>query len=179
VSEFKPAFEEVLTWEGGFQKNPRDRGNWTSGIVGVGQLRGTNMGISAMSFPEITDIEHMAKDDAAYFYKRDWWRYDNIVDQLVANKMLNMAVNWQRYGGHGPAIHVLQMAINKINPGVEHDVTDDGTLGPKTINAANAIAPVTLLNEMRRQALARYKAIEQAHPEDKAFFTGWERRAIS
>lgn len=177
MSQFEPAFDEVLKWEGGFQDNPKDRGNWSSGIVGVGQLRGTNMGLSAMAFPEITDFRNITKDQASYYYKRDWWRYEGITDQDVANKLMNLAVNWQRYGGHGPAIHVLQEAVNSLITDVTHDISDDGTIGPATINAANSLDPVALLNTIRQKALERYKAIEAAHPEDAAFFNGWERRA--
>ena len=38
---FEKSFGRVFRNEGGFQKDPKDRGNWTSGKVGVGELKGT------------------------------------------------------------------------------------------------------------------------------------------
>ena len=44
--------------EGGYQRNPNDRANWTGGQVGVGTLVGTNGGITALDMPG-ADIEHL------------------------------------------------------------------------------------------------------------------------
>jgi len=107
--------------------------------------------------------------------RRDWWSYGALADQAVGSKMLNLAVNWQRYGGHGPAIHVLQQAVASLGGRVD----DDGSFGPLTVNAANALDPAALLDAIRQKALARYKAIEVAHPEDAEFFGGWEKRALA
>ena len=41
----------TLGCEGGFTVNPRDRGNWTGGEIGVGKFNGTNFGLSAAAYP--------------------------------------------------------------------------------------------------------------------------------
>lgn len=46
---FDVVFERLMPHEGGFQCDPKDRGNWTGGRVGVGELKGTNRGIAAMT----------------------------------------------------------------------------------------------------------------------------------
>ncbi len=66
------AIDALLTVEGGFQKHHADRGNWTSGQIGVGELRGTNYGISAMTYPDV-DIENLTREEAASIYARDFW----------------------------------------------------------------------------------------------------------
>lgn len=176
MAEFKPAVEELIRrYEGGFQKREDDPGNWTGGAIGKGELKGTKYGISAASFPDV-DIENLTLDQAEALYLRDWWKYSDINDQAIANKMLNMAVNWERFGGHGPAITVLQKAIVNC-AGIP--VTIDGVLGPRTIIACNNVDPLKLLREIRQQALLRYQEIERNHPEQHAWFAGWEERALS
>jgi lysozyme family protein len=174
VAEFKPAIEVVLGHEGGFQKRASDPGNWTGGKCGEGELKGTKFGISAASFPQI-DIESLTISEAEAIYERDWWRFSEINDQAVANKIMDLAVNWQRFGGHGPAIEVLQKAV--VSRGIP--IAVDGCLGQQTIIACNNLDPIPLLREIRQQALLRYKEIERNNPQEAEWFHGWEERALS
>jgi hypothetical protein len=64
--------EWILRWEGGFQNNPDDHGNWTGGRKGVGILKGTKFGISAASFPEL-DIENLTREHATQLYFNNYW----------------------------------------------------------------------------------------------------------
>ena len=66
------AIDALLDVEGGFQKHHEDRGNWTSGQIDVGELRGTKFGISAMTYPDV-DIENLTREEAASIYARDFW----------------------------------------------------------------------------------------------------------
>ena len=50
--------KELMVSEGGFTNDPNDRGNWTSGKIGVGELKGTKYGISAMAYP-LEDIKNI------------------------------------------------------------------------------------------------------------------------
>ena len=54
--EFCAAVQVIIMHEGGWQHDPRDRGNWTGGEVGRGECKGTKYGISAASYPAL-DIE--------------------------------------------------------------------------------------------------------------------------
>jgi lysozyme family protein len=181
LSDFKPAVEELIrNYEGGFQCRPDDPGNWTGGIDpqtkhGIGELKGTKYGISAHSFPDV-DIKNLTLEAAEALYERDWWKYGDINDQAIANKMLSLAVNWERFGGHGPAVTVLQKAIVNCS---NIPVVIDGELGPRTLTACNNCDPLKLLREIRQQALLHYQEIERNHPEEHAWFKGWEERALA
>ena len=48
-SKFILSFDRVIGHEGLFQNDRDDRGNWTSGKIGVGELKGTKFGIAAMT----------------------------------------------------------------------------------------------------------------------------------
>lgn len=71
-NSWETAQKEILRLEGGFQNDPDDRGNWTGGVVGVGENNGTNWGISAATYPN-EDIKNMTKERALQLYKRDFW----------------------------------------------------------------------------------------------------------
>jgi lysozyme family protein len=72
MSDFNTAFERLLGHEGAFTANPKDRGNWTSGEVGKGELKGTKYGIAAHQFPHL-DIANLTTEDARAIYKERYW----------------------------------------------------------------------------------------------------------
>lgn len=62
----------VLEYEGGYTNDRRDPGNWTSGKVGVGQLKGTKKGIAASAFPHL-DIKNLTDRQIAEIYRAKYW----------------------------------------------------------------------------------------------------------
>jgi lysozyme family protein len=121
---FDIAIARVLDHEGGFTANPLDRGNWTSGTIGKGVLKGTKYGISAMSYPNL-DIKNLTWEDAKAIYKRDFWNPIN-GDKLhcgVSYQLLDFAIN----SGVGAAVKAYQRALG---------VKDDGQFGPASLAAA-------------------------------------------
>ena len=69
---WKKAWELAGQHEGNYQCLYNDRGNWTSGIVGTGKLKGTKYGISAMSYPKL-DILNLTEEDAEKIFHDDYW----------------------------------------------------------------------------------------------------------
>ncbi len=118
-SEFLNAFERVIGHEGKYQREYKDRGNWTSGIVGRGELKGTKFGISAMSYPEL-DIEHLSLDQARAIYYQDFWlKIGGRQRHAVMYQLFDAAINH----GTSRAVQFLQRAVGS---------NDDGHYGPKT-----------------------------------------------
>lgn len=143
---YSPAFQQVialvLKHEGGFQNVPSDRGNWTTGVVGQGELRGTNFGISAMAYPSL-DIRSLTREQAVAIYHRDYWqlvRGDELPFALACVTM-DAAVN----SGPRRAIEWLQRALG---------VTADGVLGPVTLATARGLTdPVVVATRAARHRL--------------------------
>lgn len=92
---FNYALGVVLSSEGGLSLDEKDKGNWTGGVVGVGELKGSNYGISAASYPDL-DIAALTWDDAKEIYKRDFWPYAANFPPALAVVALDIAIN------HGP-----------------------------------------------------------------------------
>ena len=160
MSAFTQSFEIVVGHEGGYTDNPQDRGNWTSGTIGQGELRGTKYGISAAAYPDV-DIKSLTLDDSRTLYKRDYW--DKIegdsLDPGLALVVFDAAVN----NGVGRAVRWLQEAVG---------VTADGVIGEATraaIRAADATEALVGVHAARIHFMASL-------PTWATFGKGWSRR---
>jgi lysozyme family protein len=124
MTPFDRAFEIIVGVEGRQSLNPHDRGNWTGGVIGVGILKGTKFGISAMRYPNL-DIAALTMEQAKTLYLNDYWnaarchRLPEPLSILVFDSVVNQ--------GQSPAVKMLQMALK---------VDVDGKLGPGTAEAA-------------------------------------------
>jgi lysozyme family protein len=162
---FIPAFTIVVGHEGGYSDEPSDPGNWTSGRVGFGQLRGTKFGISAAAYPAI-DIVSLTLNDAQTIYRRDYWvpilgaklppRLALLVFDSAVNNGVNRAVRW------------LQAAV-----GAEVD----GEMGPRTQSAIAAhTATETKVTAVCIEFQAQRVDFMASLPTWRGFGLGWARR---
>lgn len=159
---YDDSFELVIGHEGGFTKDSRDRGNWTSGVIGKGTLKGTKYGVSAMSYPSL-DIVNLTVDQAKAIYKKDFWdacRCDELpsgIDYVVFDAAIN----------HGPsrAIKFLQAAVGAVT---------DGALGPNTLRLVDKANPVKTITEFCVQRMMFFASISTF----KVYGLGWTRRAF-
>jgi lysozyme family protein len=150
---FEPAVDITLENEGSaLVDDPKDPGGLS------------RWGISHRSYPTV-DIRNLTREDAAQIYRRDWWKYDGIIDQRVANKIFDMTVNM----GHA-AIYLLQEIVLQI-------VRPDGIYGEVTEAGVNRFDPNALLTAYKAKLAAHYEAIVAANPAEAKFLAGWLRRA--
>lgn len=167
MAEFNIAIALTLTHEGGFENNPGDSGNWTGGHVGVGDQKGTNFGISAADFPTL-NIPNLTVDQAKEIYRTKYWNilYDQIKDQLIANKIFDLGVLF----GTGKSVSMLQSVLK---------ITMDAHFGLQTLAAVNAAEPTSLLTAYKTIFVAHALQIGTLNPLDREFVGGWIRRINS
>lgn len=93
--------------EGGYSIDPRDAGNYTGGKVGIGDLIGTNWGISAPTLvselkrlggapPTASTMKNLQYASAIAIYKRNYWdtiKGNEIKNQTLANIIYDESVN--------------------------------------------------------------------------------------
>lgn len=154
------AFDITIGFEGNYQCLENDRGNWTSGKVGEGELRGTKYGISASAYPEL-DIKNLTIEQAKGIYKRDYWDRCKcaFMPDALSIALFDFAVN----SGVKRAVRYLQRAL---------DITIDGVIGNQTIGACNRVPTRYVLNkylDLRIDYLMKLKSWQH-------FKNGWGNR---
>lgn len=157
---FDDAFARVIGHEGVLSLDPQDRGNWTSGIVGVGELRGTKYGVSAMSYPNV-DIRSLTLEGAKTIFRRDFWDrvHGDELHDGVSFQLFDFAIN----SGIGNGIRGLQRAIG---------VAQDGQWGPISRAAALAMTECDTVMRLLGARLEFMTSLSSWPSQGK----GWARR---
>src|ERR1035437_2782754 len=151
MAEFELAITSTLKNEGGYVNDPDDPGGET------------NFGISKRSYPQV-DIKNLTEEEASAIYLRDFWKFDGIDNQMLANKVFDMSVVM----GHS-AIRILQKLLSGLAIDGEY-----GSDTEKEVNASNAF----LLLERYQSALAQhFRDIITLVPAEGKFLSNWLRRA--
>ncbi len=144
---FDQAFERLIGHEGKFTNDRQDRGNWTTGVIEKGELKGTKYGISAMTYPDL-DIKNLSLAQAKQIYKRDWWDKINAdqIESALVFQVWDFAIN----AGMGTAKRKLQLAVG---------VLDDGIIGNLTIQAINKAELNDILLKFNAERLKYYTSL--------------------
>ena len=144
---FEQAFERLIGHEGKFTDDQKARGNWTTGIIGKGILKGTKYGISAMTYPDF-DIKNLTLDQAKEIYKRDWWdklNADNL-DPAIVFQVWDFAIN----AGMGTAKRKLQKSVG---------MAEDGIIGPLTLKPIQKADLNDILMKFNAERLNHYTSL--------------------
>ena len=165
-NSYLPLLQQV---EGGFQDNPKDRGNYNS----RDQLIGTNFGISTGFYegiighpPSVSDIKAITKSRAAELYRRYFWnaqRASEIQSQAIANTIIDHQVN----AGNGVLV-----AQRLLRSRFGFFIGVDNQIGNETLGALNSVDVgkfVTLFNEKRADHY-------NTRSNSSEFAAGWLRR---
>lgn len=152
--------EKIWPYEGGFTNDRRDPGNWTGGKVGVGELRGTNMGIAAASFPKV-DIRNITKAQAADIYAKKYaapLRFDDLPvgPDLVT---LDFGINSGIYRSARYAQMVSGAPV-------------DGVIGPVTLTAIQKMPARDYVKKLCAKRLSFVQGLKIW----ETFGKGWSRR---
>lgn len=149
-----------------------------SGVVTRDSGGRTRFGIAERFHPELGDAfyagpPHEALEKAREIYRFEYWREirgDDIENQQVAAKLLDMAVNL----GVRQAIVLCQRALNATD---EDDLAADGVLGERTLDAVNRCDPALLLEHLRGACADFYHHLADVNPKSRRYLHGWLARA--
>jgi len=171
MASIAPALQHTLRWEGGYQKDPADPGNYNS----LDQLVGTNYGIAAFTAedflgfaPTEVVMRKLSIDLATCIYRQKFWgriKGDQIDSQAVAGILFDGHVN---HGNTG--IRLMQDVLG---------VRRDGIVGPITLGRINASDPAQIYRAYRHARTMFYYKIAANRPQMKKFLRGWLNRIES
>lgn len=170
AADIGPALTTTFGHEGGYQNMYGDSGNWTGGVIGKGERRGTKYGIAAASYPK-EDIRNLTIERAAAIYSRDFWgasRCGDWQNQTVAELYFDLAVNM----GQGTAARMVQRATN-LAAWPKAPIAVDGAIGKGTVARINEVNQVDLFCYLVILAGDRYLRIVERNPRMMQHMKGW------
>jgi lysozyme family protein len=171
MSDFNEAVQVVLRHEGGFVDSPNDPGGATSYGVSLRWLKSKGLleqlEEADKTQDEVLVIRELTQTQAMGYYKAFWWdvyKYGNLNAQAVASKVFDTSVNIGPSRSH----KFLQSAIG---------VSQDGVLGSKSFNEANALSPSMLVVKLQTLQAQYYRDLVIQNPKLQEFLKGWLARS--
>lgn len=170
MADFQTALAITLDHEKGFFHN-----TVTGEVVNMGITLDTlrSLGILKTRGPatpeDIAFVKGLTAEDVSPIYRQEYWdklQLDKFVNQAVANKVFDLAVNT----GTHQATMFLQRALR---------ILADGQLGPLTLSAANSADPQRVLDSIRSQGAQFYRELAANNPELAPDLPGWLARLDS
>lgn len=178
---FDDIVANTLKHEGGFVDDPVDTGGATKWGISLRFAMLVediiDMDLDDDGDVDVDDIKLITRSIAKGIYKAQFWekyRYWKINSVPIAQKVFDLSVNMGPYKAH----LVLQRALRAVN----HKVTQDGKVGPKTFEATNNVImlnKIALISSMKAEAAGMYRVIIAKHSAFKKYENGWLNRAYS
>jgi lysozyme family protein len=167
----------IQRWEGGLSTDADDPGNWTGGQRGVGQLVGSNHGVTPAALAKhrgvaagsITQsaMATLTLDEAIDIAIESYFKAPGF-DRLPWNRVTASIVDMGWGAGPAQAVKLLQRLVG---------VPDDGKIGPKTIAAYASWleeGPAKMWQGVRDSF---YDRIIATDPVKQKYRNGWRNRS--
>jgi lysozyme family protein len=166
MADFNPAFEKMISDEGGYQLTdiPGDRGGQTY----AGIARKPNPNWAGWDLVDRKEMGGQLTSMVREFYRQNYWdriKGDQISDQQIAETIFNFAVNT----GTGVAIKLAQVIVG---------ATPDGGIGPKTVELLNRCTSEKFVPTYALAKIQRYVSICNKDRSQSKFLLGWCNRTL-
>lgn len=154
---------EILRCEGGYTDHPSDPGGATNLGISLRFAQDIALDLDDDGDTDASDIRLMDISKATELYRKHFWdacSCDNLphgIDLLVFDIAVNQGV--------GSSKRLLQSQL---------EVTVDGVVGPKTLEAVRAAHPLSLLLNLTAKRILRYERTANF----ETFGEGWINRSL-
>lgn len=165
MAKIEPLAEFILSFEGGYVNNPKDKGGATNRGVTIATWRAQGYDKDGDGDIDVNDLKLITAEDATTILRRNYWnrwKADEIKDQSVAN----LLVDWLWSSGAW-GIKIPQQLLG---------VKVDGVVGAKTIAALNAQVPSYFFEKLKKRRNEYIYNLVGNNPSQKTFLAGWIRR---
>ncbi|MGE4481996.1 glycoside hydrolase family 108 protein [Acidocella sp.] len=162
MDNFAGCLDFTLSMEGGYSDDPADPGNWTGGIPGAGELRGTKCGISAAAYPSL-NIQDLSRKQIDEIYRNDY--YEPVHGDDLSSSLALVAFDAAVNAGVRHSVVWLQQSAG---------VVADGIFGKITLGALQGGD----VGKLALEALARRLDYYARSSGWNRFGLGWSRRVL-
>jgi lysozyme family protein len=171
---------EIVDREGGYVNDPDDPGGATKFGVTIGTMRRLGLDLTGDGKVTEADVRRLTRDRARAIFVEHYFRRPRLheLPEVIQPSIFDMYVN-----AGGNAVKILQRLLAEMG----HDVDADGTVGPRTIRAAEAAhaeAPQLMADAYGIARRNYYYALGDARPASRKFARrkdggkgGWITRA--
>ena len=179
MPDYRDAINKVLEHEGGFVHHPNDPGgatNWGVTKNVYDQYMSAKLGRAYTS--SIDEIKKMPIDVAIDIYKKLYWdkvQGDKIRKYAIALAIFDQAIN----RGVSSAVKQAQRVIKKLDPMGFAKISEDGVMGPATLQALNSVAEKPFIDSYLAESKLFYQNLAQNKPSLQVFLPGWLNRVSS
>jgi lysozyme family protein len=171
MAEFREAFDFMMSHEDAAR----------SGVVTHDGDGRTRFGICERFYPHLSEAfwygsANFALHCASAIYLHDYWdklRLGQVIDQAVASKLFDMAVNM----GRRQATIFAQRAAKGLLFGSAKAPEVDGVMGDKTISALNSCPPASLVEALCNLSKIFFQEAADKNPAKAVDLKGWLKRA--
>jgi len=156
----------LLRFEGGYVNDPSDPGGETNKGITMKTFQRCAHELLGLE-PTSENLHALTDAQAGIIYRHLYWnkiRGDEIQNQDLANIVCDFYVNAGNY-----ATVLLQRLLNRMGA----DVVEDGTLGPASIQALNALDHGALFRQYKQGRINYYRKLGKKFPQ---FLKGWLNR---
>lgn len=177
MSAFDSIVKKTFSFEGGYQNFANDTANYNS----LGQLVGTNRGISAIAYeqylkrpPTVADIKAITEGTAKAVYKKLFW--DKVQGDLIKNDSVAHIIFDSHIGSGGTGLQQVRKAIN-MAAGKTVVSVNSAPLTVAEANVINSLNPSIFFNILKDARLAFFQYLADSKPEKYGMFLkGWNNR---
>lgn len=170
---FDKALKVVLKHEGYLSDDRFDKGGLTKWGISLRFLQAESIDVDGDGDVDRDDILKLTQTDADKIYFKYFWtknHYDQILDEKIAIKLFDIAVNT----GASRAHKILKKALNDV---IYEPISIDKTLDDETMQIVNLVEPSLLLKALRKEQAQFYLDIIKITPNYAKFKNGWLKRA--
>ncbi len=170
----KQIIDEILDHEGWpkYTNNPNDRGGPTKGGITLKTLS-DHRGYECTA----ADVEALEESEAREIYSIKYVerpKFDRIADPYLQHQVVDCGV----LSGQHRAALMLQEAANDARGDTFMDkISEDGSVGPQTIERVNSLDPARVGIALARRRLRFLGRIVARDPSQSVFISGWINRA--
>lgn len=159
MSYFQEAVERVLPIEGGFSNDPNDAGGATNWGITLDDLRVYRHNLSL----GVSDIQALTQAQAIPIYQSLYWNklnLDTCTNEAACLGIFDQAVN-----------RGIEVVVRQVQDVL--GVTQDGSIGPQTLQALNSYNPNQFIVDFVCLAQQSYIQIVLNKPSQIEFLRGW------